>query len=113
MHEFSIAESIIEIAVDTMHKNNGKMLKAIELEIGTAAGIEFSSLEFALSSLLKSSFTNQVQLHILKIKAIAVCTVCKMEYETEEAFPFCPGCNTFSSSLKQGKELKVKSIEVE
>jgi hydrogenase nickel incorporation protein HypA/HybF len=113
MHEFSIAESIINIAVDTMHKNNGKILKEIELEIGTASGIEVSSLELALLSLLKHSFENNVLVNVTKIKAIAFCTICKTEFETAEPFPFCPDCNTFSSSLKQGKELKVKSIQIE
>ena len=113
MHEFSIAESIISIALDTMKKNNGKVLKEIELEIGTASGIEVGSLEFALSSLLEKSFKNHVSVHVTKIKAIAFCTICNNEFETEGPFPFCPDCNTFSGSLKQGKELKIKSIQID
>jgi hydrogenase nickel incorporation protein HypA/HybF len=113
MHEFSIAESIIDIAVDTMYKNNGKVLNEIELEIGTASGIEVSALKLALSALLKNSFENHVSVHVIKIKAIAFCTICQKEFETDDPFPFCPGCNTFCSSLKQGKELKVKSIQID
>jgi hydrogenase nickel incorporation protein HypA/HybF len=113
MHELSIAESIIDIAVETLHKHNGRFLKEIVLEIGTASGIEISALEFALSSLLKANFESMVVVNISKINAIAYCIHCKKDFVSDAAFPFCPDCNNFSNALKQGKELKIKSIEIE
>ena len=44
MHELSIALGIVKIAEEEMAKAGSNQIEAIELEIGTLAGIEFESL---------------------------------------------------------------------
>jgi len=55
MHELSIAMTIVDIASRKAEAASAKMVSQVELDIGTRSGIEFESLEFALSVAVKYS----------------------------------------------------------
>ena len=44
MHEMSIAEGILKIAVDVMKKNHCRKIRAIGLRLGEMSGVELEAL---------------------------------------------------------------------
>jgi hydrogenase nickel incorporation protein HypA/HybF len=113
MHELSIALSIIDIARVEAEKAQAKVIKEIEIDIGTLAGIEFESLEFSFSAVSKNTEMENTAFIINKIKAKSECRDCYKIFEAHQLFDACPGCKGFNTFLVQGNELKVKSILIE
>ncbi len=50
MHEFSIVNNIVDIAIGSAEQNGLKTVSCVEIEVGKAAGIEPSAMEFAWES---------------------------------------------------------------
>jgi hydrogenase nickel incorporation protein HypA/HybF len=111
MHEMSIALSIVEIAEKEAKKASVNEFAAIELEIGTLAGIEFSALEFVWEAAAKGSVLENAKRNITKIQAIARCIHCKTEFPVKFVHDPCPECESFEKEIICGKELRVKSLE--
>jgi len=113
MHELSIALGIVKIAEEESKKAKAKSVKSIELEIGSMAGIEMDSLDFAWPVAVKDSVLEHAQRKIDLIPAKAKCLECQSEYDLEHTFDACPSCKSYFKDIFQGKELRVKALEVE
>ncbi len=113
MHEFSLAQNIIEIVDDTLKQHGAHQAKEIELEIGTLSGVEISALEMALESLKPGTIIENTKVKLIITKAKAICRNCKNEYFPEDLFSPCPKCSGYGPEIISGKELLVKSIVAE
>jgi hydrogenase nickel incorporation protein HypA/HybF len=113
MHELSIALSIIDIAKDEAQKAKATLVKEVEIDVGSLAGIEFESLEFSFSAVTKNTELENTTFLINRIIARSECRDCHIYFEAGHLFEPCPNCKGFNTILLQGKELKVKSILIE
>ena len=113
MHELSIALGIVKIAEDESRKASARTVKSIELEIGSMAGIEMDSLDFAWPVAVKDTVLEHANRKIDLIPAKAKCLECQTEFNLEHTFDACPGCKSYFKDIFQGKELRVKALEVE
>jgi len=112
MHELSIALGIVRIAKKETIKANAEKVDLIELEIGTLAGIEFDSLDFVWQAAVKDTVLEHAEKRTIIIKAKAQCFDCDTIFDIENIYDPCPVCNSYLKGILQGKELRVKSIEV-
>lgn len=112
MHELSIALGIVKIAEEEMAKAGSKQIEVIELEIGTLAGIEFESLDFVWPMAVKDTVLENAEKKIQIIQAQAKCVDCDTIYPIENMYDACPECGSFFKTLLQGKELRVKSLDI-
>jgi hydrogenase nickel incorporation protein HypA/HybF len=112
MHELSIALGIVKIAEEEIAKSGRKKIEAIELEIGTLAGIEFESLDFVWPMAVKDTVLENAEKKIQIIQAQAKCVDCDTIYPIDNIYDACPKCGSFFKALLQGKELRVKSLEI-
>lgn len=110
MHEFSLAQNIIEIVEETVAKNKAGKVASIELEIGTLSGVEIPALDMALESLQTGSVIEGAEIVKLIVRGKARCPICIKEFEPVDFFAACPSCGTFVTEIIKGKELRVKSI---
>jgi len=111
MHEMSIALGIVDIAKQEAKKAKTTSFSAIELEIGTLAGIEFDSLEFVWDMAVKNTPLESAKRTIHKIRARAQCGDCDHFFDLSNMYDNCPKCGSFFKVVIQGKELRVKSLE--
>lgn len=112
MHELSIAMGIVKIAESEALKAGAKAVDKIELEIGTLAGIEFESLDFVWNSAVKNTVLENAIKEIDIIKAKGQCVDCDKIFSMENIYDACPKCNSYLKGIIQGKELRVKALEV-
>ena len=112
MHELSITLGIVKIAETETAKANAKKVDVIELEIGTLAGIEFDSLNFVWPAAVKETVLEHAVKKINIIKAKGICLDCDTTFDIINIYDPCPSCNSFLKGIIQGKELKVKALEV-
>jgi len=108
----SVALSIVKIAETEAKKANVQEFSAIDLEIGTLAGIEFDSLNFVWDSAVKDTVLEKAAIRIMKIPAKARCEDCEKTYDIEFIHENCPYCDSFRKLITQGKELRIKSLEL-
>jgi hydrogenase nickel incorporation protein HypA/HybF len=112
MHELSVALGIVKIAEDETAKAHAKTVELIELEIGTLAGIEFESLDFVWPSAVKDTVLENAKRKIHKIEARGQCVDCDTIFEMTHLYDACPNCRSNFKGILQGKELRVKALEV-
>lgn len=112
MHELSIVMGILKIAETETKKAGADFVESIELEIGTLAGVELSALDFAWEEGLKNTILENAEKHIAVIPGKAQCMGCDTIFDLENVFDPCPECNNFLKGIIQGKELRVKALEV-
>jgi hydrogenase nickel incorporation protein HypA/HybF len=113
MHEFSIAQNIIEIVEDSVQQNNLTHVEEIELEIGELSGIEITALETALECLFPGTMLENAKVNMKIIKGIMRCRQCNHEFTSSDMLSPCPNCHSLGSQIINGKELRVKSISAE
>jgi len=112
MHELSIVMGIVQIAEKEAFKAGAKAVDKIELEIGTLAGIEFDALDFVWASAVKNSVLDRAIKEIDIIEAKGQCVDCDTIFSMKNIFDACPECNSYLKGIIQGKELRVKALEV-
>ena len=112
MHEMSIVKSIVEIAEAEAQKVQVENFTVINLEIGTLAGIEFDAIDFVWEIAVKNSVLENTTKNIDKIQGKAKCMDCNHEFPISFIHTPCPKCGSFLKKIIQGKELRVKSLEI-
>ncbi len=112
MHELSIAMGIVAIAEKEAKKARVNEVKAIDLEIGTLSGVEISSLNFAWTMAIEGSVLQNAEKRIHVIEAKAKCLECETTFDINNLFDACPECGSHFKDVFQGKEMRVKSIEI-
>ena len=112
MHELSVALGIVKIAETETAKAKAKEVELIELEIGTLAGIEFESLDFVWPLAVKDTILENAVKKIDIIKAKAKCVDCDTVFNLNHLYDSCPTCKSNFKGILQGKELRVKALEV-
>jgi len=73
MHELSIAMSIVDIASRQAEAASAESVSQVELDIGTLSGIEYKSLEFALTVAVKDSKLEHTRFKINRIEPRCSC----------------------------------------
>ena len=112
MHELSVALGIVKIAEDETKKAHAKSVEVIELEIGLLAGIEMSSLDYVWPSAVKDTVLEHAEKRITFIQGKAKCIDCDTVFNIKHLYDNCPSCQGNFKGILQGKELRVKALEV-
>lgn len=113
MHEMAIALNIIEIAESEAIKANAERINQLELEIGTLSGIEIEALQFALETAKEKTMLNDTSIHFNIIQAEGICEDCGAKINVNNIWINCPNCKSYNLNIINGKELKVKSLNVD
>lgn len=113
MHELAVATGIVEIAEATLHENGLKKIYAVQVVIGELTCVDESALRFAFEPASKGTVVENAELHIIVQKALAKCEPCDLLFAPCGFVAQCPICSGFITSIVNGRELYVKSIEAE
>jgi hydrogenase nickel incorporation protein HypA/HybF len=113
MHELSIVMNIIDIAEENARRENASVILEIELDIGLQAGVVMESLDFAIESAKEGTMLEKARWVINEIPALSRCASCQQEYEPLDWLSPCPYCQNYFSEVLRGRELRVKSLQVE
>jgi len=112
MHELSIVMGILRIAESETAKAGATNVDIIELEIGTLSGVELDALDFAWTQAVKHTVLEKAVKKIDLIEAKGHCLECDIVFPLEHIYDPCPKCQNYLKGIIQGKELRVKAIEV-
>jgi hydrogenase nickel incorporation protein HypA/HybF len=112
MHEVSVMQSAMEIAVDHAKAQGAQQIHRVVMRVGTLAGVVPDSLLFAFDIVAQGTMAEGGALEIETVQALCHCTNCGSEFEPKDFFYECPNCGSLAVELKKGKELELAYLEV-
>lgn len=114
MHEMSIAVNILEIAAQQAAQDRARIINRIEVEVGLLAGVEISALEFCFETArTMTELTKDSELVIHAVEGRGHCPECQKDFPVDFFVAHCPECGLTGLEIRQGRELKVRSINVD
>jgi hydrogenase nickel incorporation protein HypA/HybF len=111
MHEFSIVQSIVEIALDSASRHGIKKISSVEVEVGEASGVVKEAMEFAWEAAGKGTILDGASLVIIPVPLRVICGICRSQYLPADIYEACPKCGEINPEIISGKELRVIAIE--
>ena len=112
MHELSVVMGIVKIAEQEAQKAGANTSERIELEIGKLAGIDLQALDFVWEAAVKGSLLQHAEREIIVLEGKATCSDCDQDFEVDNYYDSCPNCQSYLKIISQGKELRIKALEV-
>ena len=93
-------------------KAKAKKVTKIELESGVLSGVELDSLNCVWELAIKDSVLERAEKEIEVVAGKGKCIDCDTEFNMEFIYDSCPNYKSNFKDILQGKELKVKSLEI-
>jgi hydrogenase nickel incorporation protein HypA/HybF len=113
MHEFSIAESILEAVRKELVSHPGAWPTRVGLRIGELAAVDVDSLSFCFESVVRGTEWEKLQLDARVCPQRRICRDCGNEFAVVEYNASCPMCAGSNTTLSSGDELDFDYLEVE
>jgi hydrogenase nickel incorporation protein HypA/HybF len=114
MHEATLAQGIIDVAVKALTGKDAKITK-ITVVVGVLTHVQDESLEFWFTELGRGTPAEGAALEVRRLPAKLVCTKCRTSVDFDGAGPVeihCAKCGG-PRVLEGGDALYVDSLEVE
>jgi len=114
MHEFSIAQSILDIAAEQCNDQKCKVVEAIQVRLGRATGVMQESLQFAFDAIKENTVAKNAVLTFEIVPVGGACRACNREFDVPEAqYVFeCPLCGSTSFEISRGREMEIAEMEM-
>jgi len=113
MHELSITQSILEIALRHAEQAGAERITCLNLVIGELSGIVDDSVQFYWDTIAKDTIAEGAELHFERVSASLRCLSCDHVFALNGRDYTCPVCGEGRVVAEGGKEFQLESIEVE
>ena len=112
MHEVSIMEEAVRLAVDTAKAKGAGRVSRLRLRVGTLSGVVPEAMHFAFDVVCRGTIAEGAKLEIESVPAACWCAGCQAEFECADWLNECPHCHDVSGDLRRGRELEIASVEM-
>ena len=113
MHELSITESILDIALRHAKDAQASTITDIYLVIGQLSSVVDNSVQFYWDIISNDTMAEGSRLHFKRIPTEMQCQDCKNLYRPSENEFACPKCHSMNIKIISGNEFYLESIGVE
>lgn len=113
MHELTVVENIIRIAEQVAAENKLRHVSRINLDVGAMQHLNEEIMEHGFSAAKEGTTLAAAKLKLNWLPVKLRCNTCLQKYSPADGKFFCPGCGDKDTSVIQGMELIIKSIEGE
>jgi hydrogenase nickel incorporation protein HypA/HybF len=111
MHEISIAQSTLDLAVAAARESGATQIHELRLRVGVMTGIVPEALMFAFEAVREGTIAETASLKVEMVPVTCWCTNCQIEFSSREMIYECPQCHQFKAELRHGLELELASLE--
>ncbi|MFO0949133.1 MAG: hydrogenase maturation nickel metallochaperone HypA [Planctomycetota bacterium] len=112
MHEASLMESALDIAVEHARRNSAARIVRMTLGVGVLSGVDPRALEIAFAEVVCGTIAEGATLSIESQSGDCCCKRCECRFATTELLPSCPECDGTDISILSGQDLQLLSLEV-
>ena len=113
MHELSITQSILSIALEKADKAKASKITRINLTIGELSGIAGECVQFYFEFLSKDAIAAEAIISFERTPTQLRCRNCATVFSPDNSDWVCPSCREQTIEVISGRESYVNSIEVE
>jgi hydrogenase nickel incorporation protein HypA/HybF len=113
MHELSVTESLLNIAVKHAEKANARRVTDLNIVIGDLASMVDESIQFYWDIIAAGTIAEGAALHFRRIPAELQCNTCGEKYHPTDRELICPACGGVGAKIIAGEEFALESIDVE
>lgn len=121
MHEFSLAQAIVQTVLQVAQEHGAEAVEEVNLELGELALVNVEQLEWHLRMLTRATLAESARINWRKIGAQVLCPECGYQgpithQPLDDSSHFevpvlqCPACESPSTRILSGRELKVVDI---
>ncbi|MBE0540303.1 MAG: hydrogenase maturation nickel metallochaperone HypA [Verrucomicrobia bacterium] len=112
MHEVSIMEEAVRMAVAAAKSSGANRVLALRLRVGTLSGAVPEAMRFAFDVVCRDTIAEGASLEIESVSAACWCATCRSAFECADFVNECPRCHNVSGELRRGRELEITSVEL-
>ena len=113
MHELSITQSILDIALQAAAARGGGRITAIRLAIGPFSGVVPDCVQMYLDVLAKGTAAEGARIEARRLPLRVECRDCGTKAEIDRSSIRCPVCGSVRLKRLSGRECTVESLEVD
>ena len=113
MHELSVTQSILNIALDSAKKADAKKINKIKIVVGEMTGYIPQYVQEYFNIVSRDTIAEGAELEFKKISAAAMCNECGKETTLTDFRFVCAHCGGRDLKLAHGREFLVDSIDVD
>jgi hydrogenase nickel incorporation protein HypA/HybF len=113
MHELSVTESILEIALRHAQKAGATRIAVLNLVVGQLSSLVDDSVQFYWDIISEDTLAEGATLNFRRISVELGCLDCNERYQPHSDDLACPACGSIRIKVLSGEEFYVESIEVQ
>jgi hydrogenase nickel incorporation protein HypA/HybF len=113
MHEQSIVESILILALKNAGKANARKIIHINLVVGDYTGVLEDAVNFYFGFLSKDTIAAGATINYTRVPAQLRCRDCDILFPMQKREHRCPVCEGKRIEIVGGRELYIENMEVE
>ena len=113
MHEQSIVESILGLALENAKKANARKIIRINLIVGDYTGVVEDAVNFYFGFLSKNTIAAGARLAYTHVAGQMRCRDCDILFPLQKRDYRCPKCDGQRVEIVGGRELYIQDMEVE
>jgi hydrogenase nickel incorporation protein HypA/HybF len=113
MHELSVTESILKIALQYGERAKAQRVTDLYLVIGQLSSIVDDSVQFYWDIISQHTIAEGAKLHFQRVPIKMACLTCHHLYSPESDDFACPNCGSTSVEVIAGGEFFLESMSVE
>ncbi|MBM3492821.1 MAG: hydrogenase maturation nickel metallochaperone HypA [Armatimonadetes bacterium] len=112
MHELSLMDNVLEMAVQHAREQDATRIHRITMRIGEMSGVSVDALSFAFDVLTQDTMAAGAEFEVQTLAAMCRCEGCGAEFGPDGPIAQCSACGGTRATLVQGREIELASMEV-
>jgi hydrogenase nickel incorporation protein HypA/HybF len=113
MHEYSITESILSLALEKANEAKAGKITRINLVLGEMSGVVAECVQFYFDHISRDTPASSAGLSFETRPTRVRCHKCETIFTPKDSDWSCPGCREIGIEIISGRECYMESIEVE
>ena len=113
MHEYSITESVLNLALEKANEAHASRITRINLVVGDLSGVVGECVQYYFDFLSKNTIADGARLDFEVKTTQLKCRKCDKVFKPQDLNWTCPDCHETGIEIISGKECYMESIEVE
>ena len=112
MHEVGLMQNALEMAFEHVRRAGASRIHRLRLRVGELSGVVPEALELAFAADAPGTPAAGAELFVERVDVVCQCKQCGQQFQPEDIVYLCSNCGAINSTVLQGRELELTSLEV-